>query len=262
MRNIIKALNYQNCRDYFVIIVLLMCVAVSLFVDGIMLLENTGEPSGGEYLALSGSDMISTTLMFLILFITSRVCGWDYSDKTINYEIMAGHLRSSVYWGRIAVSMIWCMTAGAVVMILPYAVCSLINGWGVNMDLGYAAVRFLLTLFPMFRMVCEFALLTFLVKNCYVSLIAGYLFSGVVMMIQMFGEELFGIDIVYQFAVTNIIWLFRFNYRPGFIDGEDVMIYDASVNALMIIGTIGASLAAGIICLLIGSALFRKRDLN
>ncbi len=255
MRNIIKSLNYQTRTDNVTYYSILLAIFLTIF--GVLDFDMTGS----EYVALNG-ESISLLPTFLILMLGVRILGWDYADKTMNYEILSGHHRREVYFARVIVAHIWCIAFCVVFMLLPVLVFTLINGWGETMDFGGMALRFALAIFPMIRIVCQYVLLVFLVKSAYIAWAAGYLLSMFSMLIPMLLEELMQIKFTYQLANTNLMKLFTFNQSIGYVNGEDVTIYHTELESSVIIGTIGVSVAVSVICLVLGYAIFRKSDVN
>lgn len=260
MYNLIKALNYQTRRDNFLFYsVLAGCFS---YILTIILYSEHGDLSklyGGEAVVVFGSSCAG--LAFFVLILTARICGWDYGDKTMNYELLSGHSRGAVFWSRTLVSLCWCIPIGLIITVLPAAVFTLINGWGDNMDFGGAALRFLLLLFPLFRITCEIILLTFILKNCYLSMVSGFILTEITQIAVMFINELSSTKITYQLAVSNITALFEFNEKMGYVNGKDITVYQTGLETAFVLGTILFSLGVGIICLIIGSLLFKKRDI-
>ena len=255
MRNIIKALTYQTRTDNVTYYSILLAIFLTIF--GMLDFDMTGS----EYLALNG-ESISLLPVFLILMLGVRILGWDYADKTMNYEILSGHHRREVYFARVIVAHIWCIAFCVGFMLIPVLVFTLINGWGVTMDFGGMALRFALAIFPMIRIVCQYVLLVFLVKSAYIAWAAGFLLSMFSMIIPMLFEELMQIKFTYQFANTNLTKLFTFNQSIGYVNGEDVTICHTELEPSVIIGTIGVSVAVSVICIVLGYIIFKKSDVN
>lgn len=256
MRNIIKALNYQTRTDNVTYYSILLAIFLTIF--GMLDFDMTGS----EYVALNG-ESISLLPVFLILMLGVRILGWDYADKTMNYEILSGHHRREVYFARVIVAHIWCIAFCVVFMLLPVIVFTLINGWGTTMDFGGMALRFALAIFPMIRIVCQYVLLVFLVKSAYVAWAAGYLLSMFAMLIPMLFEAFMSnFKFTYHFANTNLMKLFTFNQSIGYVNGEDVTICHTELEPSVIIGTIGVSVAVSVICIVLGYIIFKKSDVN
>ncbi len=262
MWNIMKAQNYQTRRDNLTIYILIIGMI------GPILLASMNSGTGIE--SLTGSmtvaglgEMLFMVIGVVTLLLTARICGWDQADKTMNYEVLSGHDRSEVYFGRVFVSLLWGMTISMVIAVFPVLVCSLISGWGINMKLSDIVLRYLLLLFPVFRLICEFALLTFLLKNCYKAILIGWVFYDIAVIGSMIYEEVTDKAMTVQFAGMNISYLMAgFNAKFEYINGEDVPIYVTAVEPAMAVETIFASLLVGGLCLLIGYLFFRKQDIH
>lgn len=263
MHNIIKALNYQTRRDNF----LIYSILAGVYVIAVSLIDYYGHKfdmlNGGTVVALTGVQMcISMSVTFTVLLLGTRICGWDYSDKTMNYEILSGHTRKEVYWSRVIVCITWCTCVSLAIIIFPVILFTIINGWGDNMDFGGAALRYLLLIFPIFRIICEFALITFLTGSCYKGMVLGFILSETGMSIYILAEELADFNCGYLLSMSNIDALFAFNAKLGYVNGEDIEVFETALEPSLAIGTIIVSLTVGAACLLIGWLVFKKRDVN
>lgn len=263
MWNIMKAQNYQIRRDNLCIYALLAGLLLSLFAvltEGDI--SSIGDWTGSEYLAMAGGNFFIIFLVISLIFVP-RICGWDSVDKTMNYEVLSGHYRREVYFGRIFISLLWVMISGMILTILPVGLFSALQDWGCSMNLREVALRYVLALFPLFRLICEFALLTFLIRNCYAAMVIGFvLCDGAIIIDIVVIEELMNKTLVAPFAITNLIYLFDFsNYSIEYINGADVAVYTTALSSSAIVSTIAVSLAVGIACLGLGYAVFRRRDM-
>lgn len=259
MWNIIKAQNYQARND--------LVIVVSLLFIGAMCLSPLIENPHTDFSEFTGSFFATNSnisfLLILILILSTRICGWDMSDKTINYEILSGHSRTAVFFGRIITSSVWAAACCAVLMFAPLAVCTLFNGWGHTVDFSGLLLRYLLAFLPILRINCEFALITFLVRNGGLSAILNYLLIDGLMIAEMIYSTKDDRSLSILFGVSNFMKLTDFsNYRYGFVDGKDVVIFDSSLEPTFIIGTIAASVLVAGACLLLGSVVFKKSDLK
>lgn len=131
------------------------------------------------------------------------------------------------------------------------------------MALRDMALRYLLLLFPIFRLICEFVLLTFLLQNCYKAMLIGWVFYDLAVLGSMIYEEVTDKAVTVQLAATNISYLMAgFNARFEYVNGEDVSIYVTTVEPSMAVATIVASVLAGALCLLAGYLIFRRQDIH
>lgn len=264
MHNIIKALNRQTLRDKFLIVAVVFSIFTAAF-PFIMYLGSQldfSDYTGSLYVTLMSSSY-PVMLPIAILILSTRITGWDYADKTMNYEILSGHSRSEVYWSRVLVSICWCMGLSIIFIFLPIILLTIINGWGYSMEVGDAVKSCLLILLPLLRTTCEFMLFTFLIGNCYVGLLIGWFYIEISSVIGMVFEQYHIIDkCTWQIATTNIATLLTFNGKFGYVNGEDVEVYEAMLDPSLVSGTIIASLLISAGCVLLGYLIFRKRDIS
>ena len=258
MWNIIKAQNYQTRND-IVVIVALICVGAILIISPMMNGVSLNNITGSVYAINSDK----TFLVFTALVLASRICGWDQSDKTINYELLAGHDRSAVYFGRIIATLIWVTISNVLLMFVPLGIFTAINGWGYSAEFSWVLFRYLLALLTIFRMTLEFALLAFILRSSGLSLVLGYL----LIVGAIFLDIIFSMDTdknkSWLLGVTNLMHVTGFpDYSFGYVNGEDVIVYESALDATLIIGTIAASVIVGAVCLVIGNVIFRKRDMK
>ncbi len=260
MWNIIKAQNYQTKGDNLVILVLL---AGLLLPAGAILMDfDISELSGSLFMAQLGY-VLPICLGMVLVILVSRICGWDAGDKTMNYEILAGHSRAEVYFGRVIMSVIWGLGSGIAMLALPVLGITAINGWGDSMNPGEAAICCVLFLFPMLRLICEFAMLAFLLRDCYKAMLAGWVFFAASMIGITVYEELTDRVLTVQLVITNMREVISFsNFKLEYIGGEDIPVYMTGMDASLIMGTILVSLLAGGACLAVGYVVFKNQDMN
>lgn len=259
MWNIMKAQNYQAKSDNINIYILI----VGLILPFLDVLDDMDKISGSMYFIVSGSGTVFILSLIVTLVLVCRICGWDLADKTLNYEVLSGHKRSEIYFGRVFVSLFYSMLFCMVLIVIPILVISIINGFGDTFSLKNVFLHYMLLLFPLLRLACELVLLTFLVNNCYAAMILGWMIFCFSMIGSMILEGLSNIDLTFHFVATNIISLFQFdNYHLEEISGKEVMVFQNNLDFSLVIGTITASVLVGGICLAIGYLVFRKRDLS
>lgn len=259
MKRLIAALNYQVKRDNFTYYAF---IAGFAFVGlGLMCADGALNLTGAEYTVQCGFTA-PMVLGVAGMMLAVRICGWDMSDKTINYEIAAGHSRRDVYLARVIVSLMWCFFAGAVLLGVPVLLSAVFSGWGDNMDGGLAFIRYLLIVFPLFRMVCCIIMLTFVTKNALGAGIAAYLLMGAESIADTYFEMMTDHELTVELAVSNITELLTFNSYMGYINGEDVTVYDAALSPSFVILTVVVSVAAGGLYLYLGYLSFKRADMK
>lgn len=258
MRDIIKSQLYQLKKNKLAAIVFIGLAAVltAMVFMLVGLNDDKSLNAGCYYFAFYLSVTNTCSMMFSVVAV-GEMCAGDFTDKTANYELMSGHTRKEVYFGRV----IPCLAVGTLgsffLVLLPLIITTAVYGWGTKLSAGAAALRLGLMLFPIIRIVCEFIFITFVVKNPYAVMGIGYL---TLMLGQ--SDPLLQSDSV-LLGVTNIGFLSRVDsYYVYGLNGEVHFIFDGSLGLSEIIGTIAASVIVGGLAIYMGYVFFGKDDLN
>lgn len=262
MKNLIKAQLYQLKKDRLVQLVfggMLLILLVTAYMNQLLAVTvdyAIDTVTGGGYFSNSLFGVIMVGLMFVIIAVP-RICGWDFTDKTTNYELMSGHIRREVYFSRAAVSLLAGVIGWIILFCAPLAVASVINGWGEKLPLSEAMLRSILMLFPIIRLVCELSCFTFILKNPYITMGIGY----VLLLLQV--SPMFPIKSNYLLGISNLSMLGTIDMWTTYgLDGELNYIFEAYLGAGDIAGTVLASLAASLLSLFIGYIFFKNDDIN
>ncbi|MDE5873976.1 MAG: ABC transporter permease subunit, partial [Lachnospiraceae bacterium] len=140
MWNIMKAQNYQIKGDNLIIYGLLF--SLLLPVAGLLLDDTALDYMTGSVYAVSMFSFLPYIFMIISLIIVTRIIGWDMNDKTINYELLSGHSRAQVFFGRVIMSLVWTIIASVIVAVIPLVIFTIINGWGHSLKVSDFAIRF------------------------------------------------------------------------------------------------------------------------
>lgn len=258
MKNIVKAQLYQIKRDKLIWGVFLLLLFIQ-YTSMTGEMDYSDLSSACLYVVGNASQIVLFCMMFAGIA-AGQICGVDFTDKTANYELMSGHMRRQVYFGRAVLSILANVTGVLVLSAFPVLIAVCQYGWGTAMDLKGVIFRWLLLAFPVFRITCEMIFLTFLVKNPYVTMFFGFITSmGGMMLTEMFA----GNDTV-LLGIFSIKKLCSFASWSSYsiVDGHSLVVYNASLAAGDVLRTVFGSLAAGAIFLTIGYIYFQRDDLN
>ncbi len=263
MWNLIKAQKYQIKRDNGIYYILLIGALFLVAFWGDFLAGSKFSEITGGAAARKNGEMCTIVTGILVALLTCRIVGWDFNDKTLNYELMAGHSRAKVYWSRVIVSMKWCLITVLVLLFVPLLFFGIVNGWGIDTDMGGVVLRHVLVLFPLFRFACECVLLSVIMRNCYMAMIIGFMMYYFTLVIETMQALMTKVRLGVHFAFTNVTRLLVLDKSSfGYIDNQDVIVYDTALETGFIWGTVGISLFIGVACLLIGYRYFKKCDMN
>lgn len=218
------------------------------------------EVPAGTYVVTMGGQTIWTAIMFAIAF-TGYVCGADFTDKTVNYELMSGHTRKQTYFGRAIISMVGGGLGSMLITAVPVVVSVIACGWGTDVKAGEVILRYVLSVLPILRLICEFIFLTYVTKNPYITMACGFLLY----ILGMSLPELVGKTDSVLLGMTNISMFTHFeSWMTYTLDNtvDMIMVYGARLSAGDIAATIFASVIIGGLFLITGCLYFDRDDLN
>lgn len=258
MFNIIKSQIYGIMHNIFTYIgfALTIVVIISGMINNLDMLGSE-TPTGSLFFATSG-EFMSLGVFIIVGIVASCVSGWDFDDKTINYEILYGHSRCQVYWSRTFTAVVFGIISGMLFIITPSLIFTIINGWGYAIPLKEAVIRCLLALLPILRISAFAVFLSFLIRKSWGAGIICYFTVYIEVFISMLKES----ESNYMVS-ENLMEILSFsNMAYGFENGEDVMIFKDTLSGQFIGITVILSVVMFAGTLWAGYALFRKRNLQ
>lgn len=259
MINIMRAQLYQLKRTGLIgiVFVCVLIMQITTLIGEMNFLDST--ITAGKYVAENGTAVAFVSLIFALVF-TGEVCGADFVDKTTNYELMGGHLRKEVYFGRAMISL--CIgTIGALILnALPVVIAYILGGWGSEVSFLDIFFRYLLSVFPVVRIICEFIFLSYIVKNAYIVMAGGVVIS----LVGSGWTEMFPNGSPKYTGMGNLSEIFDLPFWGTYtlVGEKNIVVYDAALSAGDVADTILSSVIFGGMFLLLGYLYFKKDDLN
>ena len=263
MWNVIRAQIYQLLRDKLAwggfLISMVMSVVLSIFYAD----EYT---SGSEYVA--GMGMMTCMMgMIAVLIIVASVTGVDFTDKTLNYEILSGHTRAQVFFGRWIVAELAGIFACMTVMLAPVIVITFTKGWGDAMDLEGVVLRYSLVIVTLVSIVSQLVFVTIVTKNMYVTFLVGFVFGYAQAMLGMVVEMIPELTPVVESPMLSVNHcctnLLNFEeWTTFFLNEKDQIVYNSAVSSELVIMTIATAVIGTIILVLLSYTYFKNDDLS
>lgn len=263
MWNIIKSLNYMIRRDIYTYVVLIVFVFCLIPVTSSIINSIDTESVTGSLSVSFFSDISGIFIIGLPMLVTTRICGYDMNDKTLNYEILYGQKRSSVFFARILLSMIYSIIIFLIFSVLPVALITLKYGWGYSISVREALLHLGLAVLVLIRYTTVIAAITFFARSSWIGLAAAYVMIILEMMPILIFSEFANTELTWQLSLPNDFAVLDFsNTAMGFAEGKDIIILKAALEPSVIIGTIAASVIVSAVMLTGSYILFRKRDID
>ena len=120
--------------------------------------------SGGENVLMSIA-MVSFAVQFFLYIYVSYICGTDFRDKTCNYQIMAGHTRAEVYFGKVIMFISAAAILSAVLSaVYIFTIILSSGGWGDTVKISDMLIRMVLFFFCIIRIICVLIFMTFILR--------------------------------------------------------------------------------------------------
>lgn len=263
MWNIIKSINFQCKRDRGLKLLYLFMFGMILLTTFMNLSGSVESVTGSEMLVSNSSGVLVIT-GFICSFFLCRTIGGDYTDKTINYEVLTGKSRNNIFFARMIYGFSLCVLAWSVLVLLPYIVATAINGWGISVEFKVFVTRTLLLYLPLLRYMCEIMLITVLVRNQYLGMIISYLIFEISAVVLVIIKEILDIEkaVFMWTSSSNMINVFNFrDYVVRYINGEDVAVYGEPIPKDDLMWTVIVSLVVSLICIAVSYRCFKKRDM-
>lgn len=263
MWNVIKAQAYQLMRDKLAWGGFLFAI----LINGLLSILNIDEIESGSEFAI-GMGSVSVLLgMMVLLIIVANVMAKDFTDKTLNYEILSGHSRWEVFFGRFLVAMVAGVMAGFFVLIFMPCVITMIFGWGDLMDLQGFVIRCGLVFVTMMSVVSQVAFVAVLTKNPYITVVVGYLFSCVQILLGALGHEFTELSAASETPLLSVGFcfnkLFVFDdWYTFFLNEQEQIFYESAVEPQLIIATIGTAVITLVALAVLSYVFFKHDDLN
>lgn len=261
MKYIIKSQCYQLVRNRLVYVVffILMLMQCTIFIGELDSSLNLQNVSVTGYISAMGAELSFLSVIFG-LFFTAIVCGDDFVDKTANYEIMSGHSRREIYCAKAIVSMIGGTIGSLIIMLFPCVFISALAGFGDGFTVGNLTLRYLLAVFPVLRMICEFVFLSYIIKNAYVVMGLGFMTGMALPIFIVNGMDSLGI----YSGLSGLVKVFNFSEWDTYtlVGQKDIVVYDATIRLGEVLPVVISSVVVGLLFLYMGYYFFKKDDLS
>lgn len=257
MKNIVRAQIYQLKKERLLPIVFVLCIGLLC----ITIINQRDFDTFGEILCEISSIVPQMSLLFLFTAV-AVICGRDFADKTGNYEIMGGHTRKEMYMGRASLAIGVAVVGSVLICYAIIGLGSAFMGWGDAVSLKDVLLRVTLMSFPMFRIACEAVFLTFIIRNAYIVMAAGYVY------IFFITELLLGMSTQpasYYLGISNLAKLMdmtAFQTYSPVNPGVKMTVYDASISLSDAGGTVIVSVVVGVVFLVLGYHFFKTDDME
>ena len=259
MKNLIKSILYEVTRSKLLLITYSFMIALMILLG---LINAPDSSTSGMY--ITDSSLPYTFPLFVIALTVGMVICPDYRDKVGNYEILSGHSRISVYFSRVLCAVIPGAFLAYFLTFLPMITGIIFCGWGDRLVFTDVLSRQLLFIFPFIRLAAFTACLAYMIKNEYVLMSIGIIYSfGSLFLTSIFDKVSSNVFIsIYnlKYLMSYDVWsIYNLSPTKGIVKYASAT---GSIDTKMIFSTIAASCVMTLIYIIIGYALFRRSEMN
>ena len=261
--NIMRSQMYQLVRNRSLRAVLLGVIAVSVFFGAADHIAGGTKNNTYDNIVLMLS-MIVNLSMFTIAIVTGIVCADDFTDKTANYELTSGRLRSESYAARAIVSVIISVLS-ALLMVFALIITSFVlYPRGCSLTNAALAQRVLLLIPVYIRISCFYVFLSYIFKRPIAVVGICYAMITVLsIMMGMGGEGETAVEGSVLTGMGSFKMICSFNewYAYG-LNTSTYHVYEPYVESGTAVQLVAVSLAAGALYLLLGYSFFHRDDIQ
>lgn len=240
--------------------VFLCCIGEVAICTAMLLMttEWTGTRTASESVASGGLGMMTLIIGPLIAIITGIICADDFTDKTINHELISGKMRMQSFFGRavlaVTISVITTITA----LFVSLFIAIKIYGWGETVTLDSAIIRILLTFIPFFKLSCFGVMVAFILKQPYGVVLV---FIGIKMMLGIMSMKSTSSILMISEANAGKLCMYE-NYITYGLNTDARFIYDQSCDPELILKSVVIALVMSAVYIIIGYHFYKNDDLN
>lgn len=266
MRGLIRSQFYSLFAEkkliltVFVIITLVCGISAMVYAGDLLFTDvmyYNMKPNASMLFGRCASDFALYGLIFTAL-IAGQFAVRDFSDKTINYEIMAGHGRREIFFSRVIVSMLQGGIGGTLMLFIVPVIYTIRVGWGGSIHLSTAALKVFLVFLLYCRVSAELIFFAVILKQTKFVFAAEALIALIelVLMAEAEGSQ-------YVFALSAIYAIMNFNeFDLSHLDGKWEFFFDSAFEPMTTAAVSLGYIAVSVLFIFCAYKEFERCDLE
>ena len=207
----------------------------------------------------NGAGFAGVLSAIYVLFSVTLIAGGDMNDKTVNYEIMYGHSRRSVYWSRVTVSLAAGTFGGVLIFAAVPLIVTLMLGWGTSISVSVLLIRVFMLTMLFLRISSELMFLTAVIRKAQFV----YITEAVVLITEIALSLSFQERNRYLFPFDAVSSILHFNsFRLEHLDSTASVVFDAAMPGTVVVSVSAAYILVSAVCLYLGASAFERSDFD
>lgn len=262
MKRIISSQFYQLRCNFSLLRISLLLAAAIAGMSILWCATSEYESSAGNMFI--ENDGISWLFQVMLIGVfAGMICAGDFADKDLNYELMNGHSRRSIYIARVLLCVGLASVVSTLCAFLPYMATSAVYGWGERIRAADVYARTALFFFPFIRIAAFFCMLAFIIKKQSIVITLGFVTEmGCILLHDIVTEKCgYILGIFNLMELVNVGEFSLYNVVPGTGIVEYTRI-EGALSKELVVCTITVSLVMTLIYLIAGYAFFQRDDLD
>lgn len=268
MWNIIKSIRYSLRREittymFFIITILLLALFVYDTFGGVKLSEILEMTGSEAFISLMDVGAVVGIIVMSVAIIPNVFAG-DFSGKYINYEILSGHKRDCQIMARVILSAVYMGLYYLVMIIVPIAFFTVLNGWGYSLPLKIALRQVVLLILVSARLFTVIAFISYALKNSLYSLVAFFTDMVLLLPIMLLSPNPESIEPTWLGLTNSLYGLLALtsttNTYFGFEEGKDVVMSEFTYANELIPALFAVPVMITVFGILAMIAINSKRD--
>lgn len=260
MRRIMWSQLYQ-LKKMRVMWILFIGITLILLLS-VFSMQLNNEPASGSLYAGQQLPVIFIMLTILTGTVSAFVCTNDFSDQTINHEVLSGVSRNQSYFGRAAAALLVSVLSSLLELGLTVCTATVLYGWGDQFPVQTIIGEILLLTFPLIRLSAFFVMIAFILKRPFA--VIGVSCAMIYAIMQAGGTGLFHARNYFLSGIANAVYILHTEqfgvFAAGSKDINYVLLPTVTPGSAAV--TAAASLLAAAGWLLLGCSYFRHDDLK
>ncbi len=263
MINILRSVNYSTRKNLVIRICIFTMLCMPVFLVTVITGEKLTGMDGAKYF-INYLGELFFVVIFAQLILSCIPAFSDAGDKTINYEVMAGHSRRKIFAARVSPGLFWGVIVTAFLYFIPLLYFGLLGGWYKGVSIRDVVFSLLVCLFPLFRVSAFCIMISSFFRSAGKGIGISYVvFEAATILLELVREFMgLGENAMYwTMGMLNVIEaLYVGICREYIVDGEKITVFETALSPDFVMWTLISSLVFGGIYLALAYKDFKKRD--
>lgn len=257
MKQVFKTQCYSLRHSYDLFFLgLIMMILTTSEVAGFYVDEATPNTTAVDVVGVGGMYGV-----ILLAGIMAIAVGQDFSDKTVNYDVLFGVPRKKVFLGRLFAGLVGAMILATLFYVIPCVYSLIVDGWERTIPFYTLGIRFLGGTLSLFRVAVEVSFFAIILKKGFLTFGISLALGLVETLVTASIEKYFSVFPWVTAANVPSMWYMYEQYEKFGENGGTIIVTEALPDINNMVVSIGSSILIIVLCLILAIKIFEKQDL-